>query len=87
MVASHSWLASVLVQMISRANDTSVQNRSILYRRKGHRSGHCANRLCSLVTLEQAQQTQSLFSTDFPLADKILSTKGVHDEFYVKHRA
>ena len=33
------------------------------------------------------QQTQSLFSTDFPLADKILSTKGVHDEFYVKHRA
>jgi hypothetical protein len=61
--------------------------RAVLYRRKGYRNGHRADRLHFLVTLEQAQQTQSLFSTDFPLADKILATKGVHDEFYVKHRA
>ena len=35
----------------------------------------------------QPQVTISLFSTDFPMADKILSGKGEHDSFYVHNNA
>jgi hypothetical protein len=35
----------------------------------------------------QPQQMQTLFSTDFPLADKILSNKNAHNEFYIKNNA
>lgn len=37
--------------------------------------------------LSQPQVTISLFSTDFPMADKILSGKGEHDSFYVHNNA
>lgn len=33
------------------------------------------------------QATQMLFSTDFPLADKILAQKHQQDHFYVVHSA
>lgn len=35
----------------------------------------------------QPQVTQTLFSTDFPLADKILAQKHQQDHFYVVHSA
>ena len=40
-----------------------------------------------ILSLQPAQVFQSLFSTDFPLADKILNAKHQQDHFYVVHRA
>jgi len=43
--------------------------------------------LCLSSLVQPAQVIQSLFSTDFPLADKILNAKHQQDHFYVVHRA
>jgi hypothetical protein len=50
-------------------------------------TGGCSCGACSTIRSKRVQVTQTLFSTDFPLADKILAQKNQQDHFYVVHRA